>query len=118
MLKIDAKNSGRAVVLGLEGRIVSGETDILHNSMDSLRETSEIILDLARVTMVDAHGLGVMLKLRERAQEKGIRFELMNVSERLSRVLQITRLDTVFEIIPRVEFFPPVSHYVGQRMAA
>ena len=96
MLKLYAKNLETAVILCLEGRIVSGETYILRNSMDSLRETSAVILDLARVTIVDAHGLGVMLKLRERAQEKAIRFELMNVSEPLSRVLQISRGSILF----------------------
>jgi len=50
-----------------------------------------------------------MLELRERMQAKGIRFELMNVSKPMSRVLEITRLDTVFQITSGVEFFPTVS---------
>jgi len=108
MLKIDAKNLGTATVLRLQGQIVNGETSILRTVVQSLSETSAVILNLAQVTTIDAHGLGVLLELRERTHEKGIRFELMNVSKPMSRVLEITRLDSVFQITSGVEFFPPV----------
>lgn len=101
MLKVDAKNLGTAALFCLEGQIVNGETEILRNIVDSLSGASAVILDLARVTIIDAHGLGVMLELRAQALEKGVRFELMNVSEPMRRVLEITRLDSVFQIRSR-----------------
>ena len=88
---------------------MNGETEILRNAVHSLSEVSAVILDLARVTTVDAGGLGVMLELREQVESKGIRFELMNVTKLISRVLEVTRLDSVFQIIGEVEFFPAVS---------
>ena len=109
MLKIHAKNLETVVVLRLEGQIVNGETETLRNAVNSVSKKSAVILDLARVTTVDAHGLGVMLELRERMLEQGICFELMNVSKPMSRVLEITHLDTVFEITSGVEFFPAIS---------
>jgi len=118
MLEISAKNLGTATVLCLQGRIVIGDTETLRNVVQSLSEPSAVILDLARVTMVDAHGLGVMLELREQTLERGIRFELMNVSEPMSRVLEITRLDSVFQITSGVEFFPQVSRDSRARLAA
>jgi anti-anti-sigma factor len=81
MLKVHAKNLGTVAVLCLQGQIVNGETEILRNAVHSLSEVSAVILDLARVTTVDAGGLGVMLELREQVQSKGIRFELMNVTK-------------------------------------
>ena len=118
MLKVNAKNLGTVTVLCLQGQIVIGDTETLRNSVQSLSETSAVILDLARVSTVDAHGLGVMLELRQQTKEKGIRFELMNVSKPMSRVLEITRLDSVFQITSGVEFFPQVSHDSRARMAA
>nr|ART40507.1 L750 [uncultured bacterium] len=115
MLKVNAKNLGNVAVLCLQGQIVNGETEILRNAVHSLSDTSTVILDLARVTTVDAHGLGVMLQLREQAEAKGIRFELMNVSKLVSRVLEISRLDSVFHITSAVGFFSAVSH--GHRAA-
>jgi anti-anti-sigma factor len=110
MLKVHAKNLGTVAVLCLQGQIVNGETEILRNALHSLSEVSAVILDLARVSTVDAGGLGVMLELREQAESRGIRFELMNVSKLVSRVLEVTRLDSVFQITAGVEFFPAVSH--------
>jgi anti-anti-sigma factor len=118
MLKVNAKNLGTVTVLCLQGQIVIGDTETLRNVVQSLSETSAVILDLARVMTVDAHGLGVMLELREQTLGKGSRFELMNVSEPMSRVLEITHLDSVFQITSGVEFFPQVAHDSRARVAA
>ncbi len=109
MLRVHAKNLGTVAVLCLQGRIVKGETEILRKALHSLSEVSAVILDLARVTTVDAGGLGVMLELREQAESKGIRFELMNVTKLVSRVLEVTHLDSVFEVTSGVELFPAIS---------
>jgi anti-anti-sigma factor len=109
MLNIHAKKLGTVAVLSMQGQIVNGETEILRNAVQSLSEVSAIKLDLARVTTVDAGGLGVMLALREQVESKGIRFELMNVNKRIRAVLELTRLDSVFQITVEVEFFPGVS---------
>ena len=110
MLKIHAKNFGTVAILCLQGPVVTGETEILRNAVHSMSGISAIILDLAGVTTVDAGGLGVMLELRAYAEAKGIRLELMNVSKWVARVLEVVRLDTVFEITSSIEFFPSVSH--------
>jgi anti-anti-sigma factor len=110
MLKVESRKLETVAVLNLHGQIVNGETDILRHAVQSLSETSAVILDLARVTAVDAGGLGVLLELRQQAEAKGIRFELTNVTRWVSRVLEITRLNTVFRITSKVEFFPTVNH--------
>ena len=109
MLKVHVKNLETVAILCLQGRIVNGETEILRNAVHSLPEVSAVILDLARVTTIDAGGLGVMLELRAQAESKGIRFELMNVTKWIGRVLEVARLDSVFQITSGVEFFPEVS---------
>lgn len=106
MLKVHAKNLENVAVLSLRGRIVNGETEILRQAVDSVSDGKSVILDLAKVTTIDAGGLGVMLDLRQQAEAKGVRFELMNVTKWVSRVLEVTRLDTVFEINSRVASFP------------
>jgi anti-anti-sigma factor len=113
MLKVQAKKLGTVAVLCLQGQIVNGETEILRNAVDSLSEVSAVVLDLARVTTIDAAGLGVMLALREQVESKGIHFELMNVTKQIGRVLEITHLDSVFQITSGVELFSTVSG--GQR---
>jgi anti-sigma B factor antagonist len=109
MLQVHAKNLETFTVLCAQGQIVTGETDVLRTAFLSLAETRRVILDLAKVSIVDAHGLGVLLDLRQRTLTKGARFELMNVSQPLRRIFEITRLDSVFDITYGVEFFPAVA---------
>ena len=117
MLKIYAKNLGNIAILSLQGRIVIGETEILRNAVDSLCKT-DVTLDLAGVTTVDAHGLGVLLALRQQTLAKGMRFELMNVSKPMSSVLEICKLNTVFQITSTVEFFPAMARQQRASFAA
>ena len=105
MLKVHAKKLNTVKVLCLEGQIITGETDLLRRAVQLKSGASNIILDLSNVSVVDAHGLGVLLQLREQTLAKGSRFELINVSKPLSRILEITRLNTVFEIKSGVEYF-------------
>lgn len=109
MLRVHAKNLDRFTILSLQGDIVTGETEILRRVVQSLSGTNAVILDLAGVSKIDAHGLGVMLELRERTQRNGIRFELMNVSKPLSMVFEMTRLNSVFQITSGAELFSTVS---------
>lgn len=109
MLKVRAKNLETVTILFLQGQIVTGETDTLRSVVQSLRDTRAVLIDLALVSKIDAHGLGVMLEMRELMEARGIRFELMRIRRPLTRVLEMTHLDSVFETTSGVEFFPAVS---------
>src|SRR5574341_1860579 len=103
MLKVYARNLGDAAVLCLQGRLISGETRTLREAVRAQANVKSVVLDLGRVTAIDARGLGVMLELRRQSVSKGINFKLMNVSKFTTRVLEVTHLDSVFEIIPKAE---------------
>ncbi len=109
MLKIQTRNLENVAVLCLQGRIVNGETATLRSAVDSQSHVGAIVLDLAGVSAVDASGLGTMLELRRQTESKGIRFKLMNPSKSVSRVLEVTHLDSVFEITSRGELWPAIS---------
>jgi anti-anti-sigma factor len=109
MLNLHAKNLGTVAVLSLQGQIVTGETQTLRTAVQSLPQARVIKLDLARVTTIDAAGLGAMLELREQTESRGVRFELLNVSKQIGRVLEITRLNTVFRMTAAVDLFPAAS---------
>ena len=114
MLKVNVKNLGNIAVLNLQGPIVHGETAVLRNAIQSLSGIGAVKLDLAGVAMIDAGGLGALLEIREHADSRAIRFELMNVNKQIARVFHITRLDTVFDITPSVRLFavaPPKRRY-------
>src|SRR5689334_11992225 len=108
MLKVHTKKWGASEVLCLEGHIVNGDTELLRSTVAAASRAGDVILDLANVSVVDAHGLGVLLQLREQALAQGVHFQLMNVSEPLYRIFEITRLHTVFEI--NSQFLPRFAY--------
>jgi anti-anti-sigma factor len=108
MLKVHAKRLGNVAILCLKGRVVTGETVALRKAVDSESDVSAVVLDLARVNTIDAGGLGVMLELREQTESKGIDFKLMNVTKLVSRVLEITHLNSVFEVTSGTEILSAV----------
>ena len=123
MLKVHARNLGNVAFLCMQGQIVNGNTEALRNAVrlqsEAQSNVSTVVLDLAQVSTVDARGLGVMLELRQQVQAKGIGFKIMNVSKLVAGVLEVTRLDSVFEVTSGVEFFPAVSrrHAAEMRFA-
>ena len=103
MLNIETKKLGTVAVLSLQGRIVIGQTETLRDAVQSLTQINSVKLDLSRVSIVDAHGLGLLLQLREQTLAKGMRFQLTNAGSALRDIMRLTRLDTVFQISSGVE---------------
>jgi anti-anti-sigma regulatory factor len=60
-----------------------------------------------------------MLELSERTRAQGIEFKLMNVSKFVGRVLEVTRLNSVFEIMSCAELdLPSQSQVASAKLAA
>jgi anti-anti-sigma factor len=98
MLNATAQKLGDSTVLRCQGRIVIGDAyAILRNAVLRQTHTRTLILDLAQVDRIDAGGLGVLLGLREWACSHAIRFQLMNVTNQVEHVLELTKLDRVLE---------------------
>jgi anti-anti-sigma factor len=98
MLNATAQKLGDSTVLRCQGRIVIGDAyAILRNAVLRQIHTRTLILDLAQVDRIDAGGLGVLLGLREWAYSHAIRFQLMNVTNQVKHVLELTKLDRVLE---------------------
>ena len=110
MLKVHTRKLGNVAVVSVQGRIVNGETASLREVVDAQSTVNTVFLDLARVSTIDARGLGLMLELREHVEQRGMRFKLMNVTKLVRRVLELTKLDTVFEITASVEPLPAIAH--------
>jgi len=106
MLHVQRKNLGNVSLLNLDGNVLIGNTDGLREVMQTLPATSAVVLDFSRVSLVDAHGLGVLLQMREQAQSKGMKLEFVNVRSQLRELFRMTRLDSVFQIRSGFQMFP------------
>ena len=104
MLNVTVQNLGDASVLHCRGRILFGNTN-LYKAAVSQKGAGMLVLDLAQVGDVDAGGLGILLELRTWASANGIELRLLNVTRAVQRVLESTRLNSIFEVCSVAEMF-------------
>jgi anti-anti-sigma factor len=65
---------------------------------ESARAGAAIVeVDLGATVEMDASGLGVLVLLQKRARERGLRTRLSHASRAITEMLQLTRLDALFE---------------------
>src|ERR1700720_1165822 len=92
-------------VLPLEGEIdlhVSPEVAASLRTMIA-KKPKQLVVDLSRVTYLDSSGLAVLIENMQKVQEYGGKFALAGVQESVQHILEIARLDQVFQIFPDVD---------------
>lgn len=57
-----------------------------------------VVIDLSAVTFLDSSGLGALVEIRKQARERGQRAALRKPNARVRRVLEIARIDSLFDI--------------------
>ena len=99
-MKIDQRAVGDVVVLDLKGRVTMGEGDeLLKDKVNSLVNQGhrKIVLNLAGVPYVDSAGLGEIVRTYTTVSRQGGSLKLLNLTKRITDLLSITKLLTVFE---------------------
>jgi anti-sigma B factor antagonist len=88
------------LIVDCAGRIVFGEESAeLRESVKKLiAQSGRIVLNLAGVSYIDSGGLGTLVALYTTARNAGGSIKLANLTERVSDLLQVTKLLTVFEV--------------------
>jgi anti-sigma B factor antagonist len=61
-------------------------------------ETHQLVLDLSEVTFIDSTGIAALVRLRRRTLDAGKRLLLRNPGVRVVKVLEITALNSIFDI--------------------
>lgn len=99
-LTANVRHLGDVAVVDLDGRITLGEsTGLLRDKLRQLlaQGNRKIVLNMAGVGYVDSAGLGELVGLYITAKNQGGAVKLLNLQKKLSDLLSITKLETVFE---------------------
>jgi len=89
---------------------VAGEVDVytapnfkeaLHKVIDDGQR--HLIVNMEQVTYMDSSGFGTLLGALKRVRSDGGTVNLVKVSGAIDRMLNITRLNTIFNVLPSVE---------------
>src|SRR5215813_3910546 len=99
-MQLDQRNVGDVVLLDLKGKITFGEGDeLLKDKVNSLvnQGHKKIVLNLADVPYIDSAGLGEIVRTYTTVSRQGGSLKLLNLTKRITDLLAITKLLTVFE---------------------
>ena len=100
-MTITERKSGDVTILDVEGKILLGEGDVqLKRKIDELieRKENKLLLNLANVPYMDSGGLGEIVRSFTTVKRAGGELKLLNATARISDLLTITKLYTVFDI--------------------
>jgi anti-sigma B factor antagonist len=99
-MQIEQRAVGDVIVLDLKGKITLGEGDeLLKDKVNSLVNQGhrKIILNLAEVPYIDSAGLGEIVRTYTTVSRQAGSLKLLNLTKRITDLLSITKLLTVFE---------------------
>jgi anti-sigma B factor antagonist len=99
-MQIDERQVGEVMILDLKGKITLGEGDeVLKDKINSLilQNKKRILLNLAEVPYIDSAGLGEIVRTYTTVSRQGGQLKLVNLTKRITDLLMITKLLTVFE---------------------
>ena len=100
-LEITTREFDRVVVVDVVGKLTTSDgrtqlRDLIH--VLSGTGHKRFLLNLAGVDYVDSVGMGELVRCFTTVRQRGGEMKLVQVNKRVADLLQITRLNTLFEI--------------------
>src|SRR5579872_5632728 len=88
-------------VIDMDGRITLGEgsallRDLVHEMLSKNRR--KIVMNLAGINYIDSTGLGELVSAYRLIKSEGGELKLLHLNKKVTDLLQITKLYTVFDI--------------------
>jgi anti-sigma B factor antagonist len=99
-MQIDERSVGDVVVIDVKGKVTLGQGDeMLKDKVNSLvnQGHKKLVLNLAEVPYIDSAGLGEIVRAYTTVSRQGGSLKLLNLTKRITDLLSITKLLTVFE---------------------
>jgi len=90
-------------VLCFRGPLTVESVSLFQNAIRREEGFSTVILDLSDVPYIDSTALGALVAAYVSRQKAGRRVVLSGVSERVLRMLKITRVESLFLTFPTLE---------------
>lgn len=99
-MQIEERTVGDITILDLKGKMTLGEGDeLLKDKVNSLlnQGRKKILMNLGEVPYIDSAGLGEIVRTYTTVSRQGGTMKLVNLTKRITDLLSITKLLTVFE---------------------
>lgn len=100
-MKLSTRDDGRVTILTVEGDLVIGEAEAaFKRTVNGLIEQGRVnlLVDLSKVGFLDSSGLGALVRALTTTQKEGGQTKLVGAGPQARKLLEMTKLDSVFEI--------------------
>ena len=99
-MQIDERTVGGVTILDMKGKMTLGDGDeLLRKRVAGVVEKGckNIVLNLGDVPYIDSAGLGEIVRTYTTVSRQGGSLKLLNLTKRITDLLSITKLLTVFD---------------------
>jgi anti-sigma B factor antagonist len=95
----------RPNVLLLQGDIDLHVSPAITASLNAMikKKPERIVIDLSRTTYIDSAGMAALILAMQDVEAYGGKFFLSGLQETIRSILEISRLDRIFRIVPDVD---------------
>jgi anti-sigma B factor antagonist len=100
-MKVNVRHRDGVTILDLKGKITIGVGDVaLRNAVQEAINagSSKVVINLRDVTTIDSSGVGELVSAYTTATNRGAKLCLVNLPAKVTDILQITQLITVFDV--------------------
>src|SRR5450755_5186227 len=117
-MKTSTRQAGGITIVDISGRIVIGEEsaalrDLVRDLLS--KGQKKILFNLGDVHYIDSTGLGSLVSAFTSVRKQGGELKLLNLTNKVHDVMQITKLYTIFDILNDET---DAVKFVGQSLAA
>ncbi|HEX6202394.1 MAG TPA: STAS domain-containing protein [Thermoanaerobaculia bacterium] len=99
-MKINVRQRDGVTILEPKGKITIGVGDValreaVHRELEAGHRN--VLIDMGGVTTIDSSGIGELVSTYTSVSKRGGKLKLLNIPDKVSDILQITQLISVFE---------------------
>ena len=100
-MELESYDDGAVTIITVRGDLVIGDAETtFKKTVTRLIEEGRVnlLVDLSSVGFLDSSGLGALVRALTNTQKEGGQTKLLNAGPQIRKLLQMTKLDSVFEI--------------------
>jgi anti-sigma B factor antagonist len=100
-MELETRDDGGVTIITVRGDLVIGDAETgFKKTITRLIEEGRVnlLVDLSSVGFLDSSGLGALVRALTNTQKEGGQTKLLNAGPQIRKLLQMTKLDSVFEL--------------------
>lgn len=100
-MEVNKRQVGDVTILDLKGKITIGSGDVqLRDAVRGVLESgaAKVLINMSGVSTIDSSGIGELVSSYTTASNRGAKLKLINLPAKVTDILTITQLITVFDV--------------------